>query len=407
MPPENTTAAPPDQRRWLILLYLLPLLAAGLWAWWAQKNLTEPALLANGGLVVDAKALDFGTVWEDAAFAWTLPLHNYSGRDIHIERFITSCHCVAIEPPSLHLPAGGEATLRLTLDLRAAQGTADAKAGRAFAIDIAPIIEGVSGTGWKVTGRVRPVLSVTPELVDFGHELIRGQPIPPRTIKVVAYTPLQSLTVTCTATFAEVHTRRLADPKQPNSYAVTITFHKDMPAGQYRAKVQLTATTATGQKAPPVVVPIQGRVVNYVKAVPAKLILGARAVGETVEETVTLQSYTGEVFAVERIDCGSENISIAPIAKSANTYQVKTHITRQGSQTEEVIFAVVLAKMPDKEMERKDLNAYMTILLQNQPFTATGCSSYFLTVPKERFVLPVQIFYQGVGKELGVDNLSW
>jgi hypothetical protein len=34
-----------------------------------------------------------------------------------------------------------------------------------------------------------------------------------------------------------------------------------------------------------------------------------------------------------------------------------------------------------KELSRNNLNAYVTILLQNQPIAAAACSSYFLTVP--------------------------
>jgi len=40
------------------------------------------------------------------------------------------------------------------------------------------------------------------------------------------------------------------------------------------------------------------------------------------------------------------------------------------------------------ELSKNILNAYITIFLQNQPFAAVACSSYFLTVPfKERVIL--------------------
>ena len=35
-----------------------------------------------------------------------------------------------------------------------------------------------------------------------------------------------------------------------------------------------------------------------------------------------------------------------------------------------------------QEPSRNKLNAYVTILLQNQPFAAAACSSYFLTAPQ-------------------------
>lgn len=73
------------------------------------------------GLVIATKYLNFGEVWEDERFPWTLPIENRSSKEVRLE-LRSSCNCLATVPSSLTIPAGEQRDIVLTMDLRERPG---------------------------------------------------------------------------------------------------------------------------------------------------------------------------------------------------------------------------------------------------------------------------------------------
>ena len=298
----------------------------------SQRDEIDPSQLS-----VDAAHLDFGAVWEDPAFVWTLPIKNRHTRDIHILGFASSCLCLSVEPRSLVVPAGGMSEVRLTLNLayrtpQSSRTSQPASSGRPtpttagkqrlvsdFSVEISPKIQGLhggtlSGSPWKVKGHVRKALSLSTYSIWFADGLVRGQYFGPRVVEVTAYEPLRHLSANVDPSLAQVSVSRVKRPDDAvEQYQLSIQPREDLPVGPFEFTVELNAIKQSGSTLPTFPLRVSGKVVDDIRARPLSVIFGARTVGETVEETVTLLSSSDKSFSVERIGGGSEALTVQPI----------------------------------------------------------------------------------------------
>ncbi len=81
--------------------------AAACWLTWSYQQSDRVDL----HLVVQPESLDLGEVWEEDRFVWMLTVTNPHKHDVVIERFVTTCACVAVAPSSLAIPASVASTL--------------------------------------------------------------------------------------------------------------------------------------------------------------------------------------------------------------------------------------------------------------------------------------------------------
>lgn len=71
---------------------------------------------ASGPLELPA-SIDFGEVEAAARMRKSFTLRSRVASDVSIASWTTSCECLTVEPAALSVPAGGQQTVRLTLDL--------------------------------------------------------------------------------------------------------------------------------------------------------------------------------------------------------------------------------------------------------------------------------------------------
>jgi hypothetical protein len=308
-------------------------------------------------LTVADKALDFGEVWEDAAFLWELPVENRSPSDLRVIELVSSCGCLAVEPPSLEVPAGETRSLRLSLDLTYSPRAENATPGktaqtsttsRPFSVKVGAKMQGPDGgtlpnVVWTVRGRVRPVLTVDPRAVGFGDSLVRGQPSPTRTVNVTAHIPLKRLDVACEPDRASAQLSRLLDDS--STYELVIRPRSDLKQGTVNFNVVLRPTAKEGAL-PQVVISVQGSVLEDIQATPAILSFGSFALGKSVSEVIALRSCRGEPFEVERIECQVPGATVATVTSEPGVkeYRVTQRITQEGNQSGLVRFHVKASK---------------------------------------------------------------
>lgn len=307
--------------------------------WLAMK--TRQMLAATPApLVVPANELDVGDVWEQGAFQHKLTIQNTTAKNIVIDGFRSTCGCVSVEPSALKIPSGQKADVLVTLNLKLSprQDSND------FQVTIAPEIRDDPGVQpvWKIRGRARRLMKLTPVGISYyDNRLIQGQVFPSQTVIVTPAIVLDSLLAKYPAELATVEIARCQE--RHNDFQVNITPQKGLPLGPFLFDV-LLEPVSKDKFLPIVKLPVEGRVMGDVQALPDSLALGARGIGETLTETITLRSISGVPFEVTRIKPDFKDTTVEPITVagvSDKAFRICQHITRSGKQMFSLRFFVI------------------------------------------------------------------
>jgi len=293
---------------------------------------------ANGGLQVPEGSLDFGEVWESSSFPWTLPIHNPTTKDISITHLASSCNCVQIGPRSLLVRAGETTSIPLKLNLMAAR-EGDDKTGY-FSAQVIPNVEDAQGPprSWTITGRVRKGwLRADTKFVDFGEGIIEGDKPPTRSVKLVADPAVRQLSPIFDPSKVAVSLARTAG--QAEDYRLEITPQQSLPLGYFTSDIKMRATFADGSEAEVAPLPVKGLVTSDIIAIPSRLLLGARQIGDEAGETVVFQSLGPTQFVVEGFDTMPEQTKVVPLVcdlPHARAYRMSQRVSKLGSQTTDI-----------------------------------------------------------------------
>ncbi len=301
-------------RKWLVrLVAATVLLCSGGLAYYVGGSgltLTPP----NAGLVADASGLNFGEVWESNTFPVELTLQNPTGREIRVNRLMATCACVAIEPRSLAIPAGGQRTVKLTLDLTARRPDATGVSSWGFEEQITPVIDGarLDQEGWTIRGVVRPVLSLPSRRLFFAKPLVQGLDPPKEEILVAGHAPIRRLSSRCVPPLAAVDIIKIDGEKTASFYKLVISPRGPIPPGVFGFEMSIVAEGPGGTAYPPVKLTVEGVASQDVQVLPPVLIQGARTRGDVVQETVTLYSVSAVPFRVEAVEGAGEGLEVVP-----------------------------------------------------------------------------------------------
>ena len=311
--------------------------ACGFSGWLAYPNKVIPP--PNGGLIVDEKELDFGEAWEDRAFPWKFTIHNPTAADVTINKFWNSCSCAAVKPESVTIPAGGQATVGLALDLRAAflekapSTAAEEKPAikAPFEAEIVPEIgDLLPKKAWQIRGRVGKVLSASPASLYLADQFIRGQPFPKRQIKLTAHAQLDGIVVTCPPEYCHVEAKRCRH--DGSEWELDTTLAPNLPAGPFKFKIVVQPFCSTATALPPTFLVVEGVVTDSVTALPSAMLLGARSLGTSVKETVTLQRNVDTKFNLISVEDCPKSTRVTPLTDS-NRVDIEFTIEASGQHT--------------------------------------------------------------------------
>jgi hypothetical protein len=296
-------------------LALILLTACGLGAYWAATRSATPSL-PHAGLVVKEADLNFGEVWEDAHFHWTIPITNESSQVLQVIDFSTSCICSNVEPRSLVLSPGESKDIRVTIDLtRDPLSQFSRQVTREVAEKVTPKIQGAAvdqPLPWTIRGRAKKAFTVEPRELTFGEILVQGQPPESRELLLESLIPLKTLVANCdpphlAAVTLEPH------PDEDHTYSLLIQPQPNLPEGELNFTVSLEGITETGEPLPVYRVPVDGRVLPDIQISPPDILFGACTLGDTVAETIVLRSWSGKPFIVKQIRGIKDDLTIRPI----------------------------------------------------------------------------------------------
>src|SRR5581483_2805047 len=241
-----------------------------------------------------AENVDFGEVSETDRFGWTVPVENRGSERVIIAAVYGSCECAAVEPQQFTLGPGERTDLRLTLDLRPRPGKKVEGDVWPFSVVLTPHVKSESGQvlkspEWKLSGRVRRVLDV-PDEVPLGTHSEFAPALLPRPVVVVAKVPVRSLRVEIDR--PDIAADVNGDRDRPDRFVVGLTTKGSgsFGLGDVAWSIKLHPLAADGAELPPKTIRFTGRVVPDVRADPPEVLYPARAVGDVVEEAVSLRS---------------------------------------------------------------------------------------------------------------------
>lgn len=338
--------------RWSFWLAVL-LVAAGCVAAYGfgRSRNTSP----TEGLFVAAPSLDFGEVWEQHDFKWTLVIENRRQEDVPIVGFAPALAITDINPTILTIAAGGRAEVRLTLDLtspplsrragfrmREGSGTRfENSAQERVALFEAPIRPRILGAppndlAWALRGRVRRILTFTPALVDFDAAVTQGESPPSRTVKLTHLVPLGNLKCRCDPSLASAELSE-------RGTRLDIRAATNLPGGEFAFDVMVEGTTAGGEKLPVLRLPVTGRLLRDVRTIPLVLNFGPGLIGESLSETVVLQAKSGNPFVIEQVrstspDLTAERPPNTPCAEAR--VLITQRVSAEGTQKRRIDFTV-------------------------------------------------------------------
>ena len=319
---------------------LLGVGAAGFWSGAASSN-RQPGPL----LTVDSASLDFGEVWVQDDFQWTLPIHNPTNRDVRVVGFKTSCGCTSVEPDSFTVPAQGIYRARLHLNLTSKIPERAAMPTRDFDVQIAVAVAGArkSSNFWTVRGKIKSPCSVSVSAMTFGgaESLIMGADPPTKRVFVTTHQKDQIVSVSCDPEYGQAHVA--PSGAEAGSYELAFTPNSDLPVGHFGFSLEIHACEPNGTNIATISLPVRGAVLYDIQTEPSAIRWGVKRVGEAVDETLVLQSRSGRPFRVEEVAVESTSIRTSPYrsdSASAHLFRVSAKIDQTGSHKKLLRFRV-------------------------------------------------------------------
>src|SRR5207245_8573836 len=99
----------------------------------------------------------------------------------------------------------------------------------------------------------------------------------------------------------------------PGSIDVSISPQPSLPVGPFKTDLQLDVISPSGECLAGAIVPVSGDIQPEVRLLPARLLLGSRPIGESVEAEVVLQGAENAELLVEQIEIGSPDVHVDPV----------------------------------------------------------------------------------------------
>lgn len=319
-----------------------------------RSDANRPSDNSAGALFVAPDSLELGDVWEESSFPWPVEIENRSTRDIEVKEFGHSCTCTSVDPPSLVVPAGEKCTVRLTLSLTPKRSD-DMRLEAEFEEFLLPRLAGGlpanSSVRWKIHGRVHRVLHLEKPVLDFGRIPESAQPLGTRTSAVSTLVPVSRVEVKCNSPSFRASVCRRKD--QADQFSVSVTPAEKLPVGPFHCDVTLSARLEDGQQVRAGTLRVEGtviknlrvegRIISDIDVTPPTVVFGARAIGEEASETVTIFSYSGKQFEVEKAKASSGDITVQRLPGDPTggaVYSIKQRIAGSGLAANSVVFAV-------------------------------------------------------------------
>jgi hypothetical protein len=293
------------------------------------------------GLYIDAKHLDFGEVWEQTRFRWTLPIENRTDSVVDIADWSLGCNCMEATPRQVTLLPGQTVQLQLALDLTIPPNArsprpllpegsgssftriaGDVLPRSKFSARVAPILSKapVQPLGWALSGTVKAAFRLPANgIVDFGETLVKGKPFPTKELNIHADIECQSVNVTCASGNVDIATE---PSRKKQEYIAELTPRPTLNLGPMSEKVVVRAIGRDGQELASTKLLVRGLVVEPIEALPSSILLGAIKLRVPVNLEIVLRARNDERFEVIRAETALTGLKVKQSALPTDRQRV-------------------------------------------------------------------------------------
>jgi Protein of unknown function (DUF1573) len=285
-------------------------------------------------LRINPDQLDFGTVWEQENFSWSIVIENKSAHEVIVEHIAADCSCTRVEPRNFALQAGEARNVRLTINLfpKANQQTAGE---RPFDIQIAALTGGQNKgrANWRLKGVVRSALKLQLREIDLGRPSELAERPPEGTIRLQSLVPLKRVFA---KTDSEIFDAKATPSAEPGYFDLHVWATAKAAVGSHEFRVTLTPVLPGGDWLPDLKVQAYCEVRSDIQVMPeGGLVFGPRHIGADLQSSLTVRSLTGKRFEVLSVttdldDTGVDQISSSP--SQGCSYVVRQRIRGSGEQ---------------------------------------------------------------------------
>jgi hypothetical protein len=265
---------------------------------WPKSIVSQSATCS---LAIDPADLDFGEAFTQAAFPWTIHIHNRSDAPVTLANIERSCDCTSIDPQTATIPPHESVPLNLRIRLPV---TPPGGETQAFSVDLTLATDRPSESPLAVVvqGRVHPCpVYVDPADLALGELLLTNPEAFDRTIKLSTHRDIANWTAICEPSgAAEIQLTR-PSPEEP--VQLHLAINSRLPPGPLDLLVVLKGLNDAANSPSELTIPLNGIVVDDLEAIPGALLFGACPVGTKLEKQVTFHSRAGRVIhSVEVVD---------------------------------------------------------------------------------------------------------
>lgn len=261
-----------------------------------------------GPLSVQLDALEFGTVWAQRDFKWSIPVTNVGTRTVDVTDVISSCGCAVVDTRPFSVAPRQTAEVKLSIDLTSKRRPVDGQAERLFPVGVMLFTKAVDAGEIRLNlrGIVKDPLYLTPPAVVFWDVAEDTEDLPVVQLMAIPLVPLAKLSAKCDDELqVVVGTREYEQSAKGGTsergFPIEAALKKRLPCGSHVFNMTLFATTAEGQELPGLRVPVKVAVVGDVFISPAFGHLGVVQRGSSEETSFQLISRVRSPFRVTKV----------------------------------------------------------------------------------------------------------
>lgn len=285
--------------------------------------------------------LDFGSVFESAAYPHTVTVSNNSSNDLEVTRFVSSCSCANVQPDHFHLRSGEsrEVTVMLNLSQKPGRKT-DGR--RMFAATIMPVVKGFEPTTWALTGVIEPFpLKVDPPFVRWSETCSPGQE---KEVLVTAKDESVTGLGVNESGFFDVSVKTIRE----GTWALTVQPKKDRPVGPFADHLKLSVTSNSANPVGQLDIPLLGYYSRLAYPSPQSITFGFVKQGIPNRKSLTINLNEDDV---QVLGIQSDSTAVqASFSKSGDRqYHVVVECLSQVIGSQSTVLSVVLVSNGEKE----------------------------------------------------------
>ncbi len=285
--------------------------AAGLETWLGLALLAGAPAAARPRLACAAPTLEFGVLDNTNEVRHTFRLANPGDARLEILRVHTGCGCVLARIDDLGIPPGGELGLEVRLILKGRSGRQD------HAVWIESNDPDTPRLALRLTGEAVADVVLTPPQLYWGN--VRPESTEAQSVEIAfpPSAPARIARAACGVPWLTVSVETNAPGRR---YRLWVRPAPPLPFGRFDRPLTVEADPPRRR---PVTIPMQGRVVGALYAVPEELWFSPESADAPAQRLLVVQSSRRQPFAILGIAAPATNIQVSARPTRTQGYRLE------------------------------------------------------------------------------------